>query len=62
MSRTLGGGGGVVRKVCGLIRIVDCVSFVEKIRKQSITVHIRGSVVPYCVFTVEVAGEDYCVL
>ena len=54
--------GGVVREMSGVVRVVDSDGFVETIREKSVTILIRGCVVPYCVFAVEVAGEKDRVL
>ena len=54
--------GGVVREMNGVVRIVDSDGFVETVREKSVTIRIRGCVVPYCMFAVEVASEKDRVL
>ena len=54
--------GGVVREMSGVVRVVDSDGFVETIREKNVTILIRGRVVPYRMFAIEVAGKKDCVL
>ena len=54
--------GGVVWEMSGVAWVVDSDGFVETIREKSATILIRGRVVQYCMFAIEVAGEKDRVL
>jgi hypothetical protein len=51
-----------VREMSVVVRVVVSDGFVERMRGKTVTILIRGCVVPYCEFAFEVAVEKFRVL